>query len=179
MSPEIAALPTSQNWDYLTFGYHLVPSKCHMSPVAVCLLCTRCDTCLLYEYTAPNTHSKESQTHLLQQTRLLFARQIFVLTQTRQQHHHHKKNTTPAPHQQHSSRDSSRGGGDVTSPATVYVPDFQKYGQTGKQDLPIQNITTFQKSEAIMDAPYFSCSCFWSLTTTEKYPKIKKNKKNK
>ena len=62
-------------------------------------------------------------------SRLLCARQSFVLTQTRQQqHHHHHRNhhsrTTPAPHQQHSSRDSSSGGGDLTSPATtVYVPD--------------------------------------------------------
>ena len=30
LSPEITALPTTQNWDYLTFGYYLVPSiTCH------------------------------------------------------------------------------------------------------------------------------------------------------
>ena len=98
---------------------------------------------------------------------LLCARQSFVLTQTRQQHHHHHRNhhrhTTPEAQQQHSSRDSCRGGGDLMSPATMYVPDFQKQRQTAKQDLPIQNKTTFQQSKAVMDAPYFSCTYFWSF----------------
>lgn len=44
---------------------------------------------------------------------------------------------------------------------------FQKYRQTAKQDLPIQHKTTFQKSEAIMDASYFWCSYFGSLKTTK------------
>ena len=62
-SPEITALPTSQNWDY--FGYYLVPSiTCHH-----CLLCTWYDTCLLY--TPPIIHNKESQTHLRQHTALV------------------------------------------------------------------------------------------------------------
>ena len=64
---------------------------------------------------------------------LLCARQSFTLTQTRQQHHHHHRNhhrhITPAPQQQRSRRDSSRGGGDLTSPATVYVPDLKNKGK--------------------------------------------------
>ena len=65
--------------------------------------------------------------------RLLCTRQSFVFTQMRQQHHHHHRNhhrhTTPAPHQPHSSRDSSRGSGDLTSPATLCVPDFENKGK--------------------------------------------------
>ena len=36
----------------------------------------------------------------------------------------------------------------------------------------IQNKTTFQKIQAIMDALYFSCSYFWSLKTKKKTPEI-------
>ena len=111
--------------------------------------------------------------------RLLCARQSFVLTQTRQQHDHHHRNhhrhTTPAPHQQRSRRDSSRGGGDLTSPATVYVPDFKNRGKR-QQDVPTQNKTTFQKSEAIMDIPYFWCSYFWSLKTTKIFVRNNRSK---
>ena len=79
---------------------------------------------------SPITHKKKSQTHLLQHTT--------VVVRDRASSSHKRdsnstttiKTTTPAPHQQHSSstscRDSTRGGGDLTSPATVYVPDFLK-----------------------------------------------------
>ena len=103
--------------------------KYHMSQLPI--------QCLVWYLSAIHvtiTHNKESRTHLYDSVpRLSCARQSFVLTQTRQQHHHHHRNhhrhTTPAAQQQHSSRDSSRGGGDLTSPATVYVPDFKNKGK--------------------------------------------------
>ena len=133
--PRNTALPSSQNWDDLTFGYYeyLVPRiSCHH-----CLLCTWYNTCLLC--TSPITRNKESQTHLLQHTAL-----VVCETELRP-----RTNATTAapppskpPQKHHTSRDSSRGGGNLKSPATVYVPDFQKYRQPGKQDPRIRNKTT-------------------------------------
>ena len=54
------------------------------------------------------------------------------------------------------------------------MPDFQKKRQTAKQDVPVQHKTTFQKSEAMIDAPYFSCSYFWSLKTTKIFARNKR-----
>ena len=110
------------------FDFWILPrTKYHMShvttdysvPGMIPVCCTR--------HPSPTTRSHK---HTYYSTpHLLCARQSFVLTQTRQQQHHHQNHhssTTPAPHQQHSSRDSSRGGGGLTSPATMYVPDFQR-----------------------------------------------------
>ena len=101
-SLEITALPTSQNWDYLTFAYYLVPSiACHH-----CRYCTWYDTCLLY--TSPSPTTKNHKHTYDSMPRLLCARQSFVLTHTRQQqqqqhHRNHHRHTTPTAQQQHSS----------------------------------------------------------------------------
>ena len=125
-------ISTSQNWDYLIFGYYLVPSiTCHH-----CLYCTWYDACLLY--TSPITHNTESQAHLRQHTAL-------VVCETELRPHTnataaaapppskppkaHHTSTTTATLRQHSSKDSSRGGGGLTSPATVCVPDFKNQGK--------------------------------------------------
>ena len=127
----------------MNFAYYLVPSiTCHQ-----CLLCTWYDSYL--RYTSPITHNKESQTHIRQHAALVMCEtELRPQTQTRQQQHHHHQNhhssTTPAPQQQHSSRDSSRGGGDLTSPATMYVPDFKSIGK--RQNKTYQfNINHFPK----------------------------------
>ena len=79
--------------------------------------------------------------------------------------HQHHTSTTPAA-QQHSSRDSSRGGGDLTSPAAVYVPDFKNRGKTAKQDLPFK-MNHFPKIRSHNGRPLFPMQLFWSLKTTK------------
>ena len=89
-------------------------------PGMILVCCTR--------HASPTTKNHK---HTYDSILRLCARQSFILTQTRQQQHHHHRNhhsrhTTPAPQKkQRSRRDRSRGGGDLTSPATVYVPDFK------------------------------------------------------
>ena len=109
----------------------LLRTTYHMSPQPYC---TWYDTCLLYTSPSPTT---KNHTHIYESMpRLVCARQSFVLTQTRQQqqqhHRNHHTHTTAAAQQQHSSRDSSRSGGGLTSPATVYVPDFKNKGKRQK-----------------------------------------------
>ena len=124
MRPEITtALPTSQNWDYLTFncGYYLVPSiTCHH-----CLIYTWYDNSL--PYTSPKTYNKESPTHLRQHAALVLCETELrphtnataAATPSKPPQVNHSSSNTQ---QQHISRDSSsRGGGDQTSPATTYV----------------------------------------------------------
>ena len=69
------------------------------------------------------TRNKESQTNLLQHTAL-------VVCETELRPHTNATAEAPPPskppQQHHSSRDGSRDGGDLTSPATVYVPDSRK-----------------------------------------------------
>ena len=82
LSPEISALPTSQNWDYLTFGYYLVPSfTCHH-----CLLCntTAHRACCMRDR-ASSPHKRDSSTTMK------------TTTAAPQQHH---SSTTAAPQQQ-------------------------------------------------------------------------------
>ena len=156
-SPETTALPTSQNWDYLTFGYYLVPSiTCHH-----CLLCTWYDSYPLY--TSPITHNKESQTHIRQHTALVVCEtELRPDTQTRQQqqqhtHQNHHTSTTPAPYQQHRSKDSSRSGGDLTSPATMYVPDFENKGKRQNKTYQFQfNIKPLSKNQKPQWTPLIS-----------------------
>ena len=103
-------------------GYYLVPSNtCHHR-----LLCIWDDTCLLYA--SPTTHNKESQTHTTAH-RACCVRDRASSSHKRDSRSSTIKTTTPAPHQHHTNRDSSRGGGDQTSPATVYVSDFRKKGK--------------------------------------------------
>ena len=103
--------------------------------------------------------------------RLLCARQSFVRTQTRQQHHHHYRNhhkhTTPAAQQQHSSRDCSRGGGDLTSPATMYVPEKKNKGKRQNKTYQFK-INHFPKIRSHNNGRLlFMMQLFWSLKTTK------------
>ena len=84
----------------------------------------------------------------------------------------HHTSTRAAPQQQHSSRDSSRGGGDLTSPATVYVPEFKSKGKRQKQDLPIH----FKKTRSHNGRPLFLVQLFLE---PQNYKIIAKNNRSK
>ena len=135
MRPEITIIPTSQNWDYFyTFAHYLVPNiTCHQ-----CLCCTWYDTCLLH--TSPITYNIETNTPTIayraccvrdkassSHTRNSSSTST-IKTTTGTPHQQHNSSTAAA-QQQHSSRDSSRGRGELTSPGTVYVPDFKNIGK--------------------------------------------------
>ena len=97
LSPEITALPTSQNWDYLTFGYYLEPSITFHH----CLLCTWYDNLSAVYVTQ---HLQQIITNTPTTTTAYRAccvrdrASLFVLTQTsKQQHHHHHSSTISAP----------------------------------------------------------------------------------
>ena len=65
------------------------------------------------------------------------------------------ENTTGTPHQQH----SSKGGGDLTSPATVYVADLKNTGK--RQNKTYQfNINYFSKTRRHNGRPLFLTQLF-------------------
>ena len=105
-------------------------------------------------------------------SRLLCARQVFVLTLTTppqhfyHENHHSSSNTAAETASGNSSRYSSAGVGDLTSPTIVYVPDIKNIWQIKRE------IKNYQyRSEAIMDDLNFSCSLFWILKTKKKHQK--------
>ena len=150
------------------FWILLIPrTKYHMSPVPTLYLVWF----LSAVHVTHHSQQRITNTHTTAHALVVCETEVRPHTQTRQQQHYHHQNhhssTPPAPHQHHSSRDSSKGGRGLTSPVTMYVPDFKNKRQTAKQDLLIQHETTFQKWEAIMGAPFFWCRYFWSLKTSK------------
>lgn len=124
--------------------------------ISVC--CTR--------HPAPTAKNNIHHKHLLQRTVLgCCVRESFVLTRKRQ--HPTKK----ASDQQHSSKTatakSSRGGGDLASPAIVYVPENQ-IQTNGKTNQPIQNINHFPKLRSHYGRPIFLMQLFLRASQLEK-----------
>ena len=107
------------------------------------------------------THNKESQTHLRQHT----YRACCVRDRASSSHKGDSsttttiETTTATPQHHHSSRDSSRRGGDLTSPATVYVPDFKN--QRKQQNKTYQfNIKPLFKIRSHNGRPLFLMQLF-------------------